>query len=144
MAANLIWSLLVEWFKRLSRKVSKPYYLRYKYDDDKGFYLDENRCPLCSKCLFNEKSTPGKYLGNRKMLCPVHGEVDGAKSVKDSKTININVAEETADEVLIKRKWINPKGEGIMPISAESTEVIKTSSGGGAREPCARPRTKGI
>lgn len=121
----------LEWLKALFTKMAKPYHARYKFDNTIGFYKDENDCPLCPKCLNERTSTPGRYIGKRKMSCPVHGEVNGAESVSNSKLVTIDISEETADEVLITRKWENPEGEVIMPIEATSTEVIKSSHSAG-------------
>ena len=121
---------MISLVKEVYKKLGKPYYARYNYNDDIGFCIDENNCPLCPKCLLEAKSTPGQYLGNRKMSCIIHGEVQGAKSIKDGSIVKIDASKESADEIFIKRVWHNPKNNNgsISPISAESIDTIKASS----------------
>lgn len=65
----------------ISRYFDPPYHSRFKYDDTIGFRLDEENCPLCPKCLAESKATPGTYKSRRTLVCPIHGEVKGAKAV---------------------------------------------------------------
>lgn len=66
----------------VSNYFTPPYSYRFNYDDNVGFRLDENNCPLCPICLNEYKVTPGKYSKRyRTLTCPIHGEVKGTKAI---------------------------------------------------------------
>lgn len=82
---DLSWVLNPDTLKRIwtyvASRFSPPFYYRFKYDDKTGFHLDENGCPLCPKCLENNKAVPGMMVRKRTLLCNLHGEVRGTKAV---------------------------------------------------------------